>query len=83
MSEPNELTPNGAAQAAVACMTATGELQARLVGGWLELVTRGIPQPAAVASWSLEAMRLTAETTLRNIEHCQHFAAPLAAGGPK
>ena len=70
------------AEAAVACMRSTADLHSRLTAGWLELLTHGIAQPSAVAAWSLEAMRLTTETTLRNIQHCQHCASR-AAEEPK
>lgn len=70
------------AEAAVACMRTTAELHSRLATGWFEMMTHGMAQPTAVAAWSMEAMRLTAETTLRNIEHCQ-ACAKRAAGESK
>lgn len=85
----SQATPNGDAQAAAImknaathCMRETAELQSRLTAGWMHLLTRGVPLPSAVAAWSLEAMRLTAETTMHNIEHCQNCASQ-AASAPK
>ena len=86
MSEPklsNGTAPTAImAEAAVACMRANAELQSRLANGWLDLLTHGMAPPSAVVAWGMEAMRLTAETTLRNIEHCQHCANQ-AAAAPK
>lgn len=70
------------AEAARACMRETAELHNRLTSGWLDLLNHGMLQPSALSAWSLEAMRLTAETTLRNIEHCQQCARK-AAGKPE
>ena len=67
-------TANAMAEAVTACMRATAELHSRLASGWMDLLTHGMAQPTAVAAWGMEAMRLTAETTLRNIEHCQTCA---------
>ena len=82
-TEPAVPVPAAAmAEAAVACMRTTAELHNRLAAGWLDLMARGAVHPSAVAAWGMEAMRLTTETTLRNIEHCQHCARR-AAGGPQ